>query len=139
MDTYKPQTLDIEVGKVIQHKPHVTTDHRVCACAWDRAAHKAKIRPEFSLSAPPTDGVGLETSSCELFLVACSLQQKARLSVLHRDKDHCDPRPAEKAALLFPCPAGWWEAEVRARLSCPQLVPHSGCSSSSEHSEGKTL
>lgn len=94
------------IGKVIQHKPHVTTDHRVCACAWDRAAGKATIRPEFSLSALSTDGVGLEicSVSCSWWLAASS-RKPGFLPALQRKKDHYDPRPAEKAALLFPCPA----------------------------------
>lgn len=103
---YEPQTLAISIGKVTQYKrqgSQLTTDHHVCACACDRAAGKARISPEFSLSTPPVDGAGLETGLVSVFLVTLSLpaESQALCPALCRQQNRY-PRPSHKAALLSP-------------------------------------
>lgn len=74
---------------------------------------------------------------CELFLVACSLQQEARpgcLPALHRE-DFYDPR----LHYFFSVLPGGWEAE--AGLSSPLLnsCPTQAAAAALKHSKGRTV
>lgn len=133
----EPQALDTGVGKVIQHKPHLTTTHRVCA--WDRAAQKATIRPEFSWSALPRDGVGLEicSVSCSWWLAASSRKPGQAVCLPCTGRRAAMTQGWQKRLPYFsPALPGGCEAEAGEGLSSPELVvPHSACSSSSSQAQ----
>lgn len=115
---HEPQALDSVVGKVIQHKPHLTTDH--CVCAWDRAAQKATIRPEFSLSALSTDEVGLEicSVSCSWGLAASSRKLGQAVCLPCTGRRAAMPQGQQKRLQYYsPVLPGGWEAEAGLSLS----------------------
>lgn len=116
---------------MIQHTPHVTPDYHVCARVWGRAAGKATIGPEFNLSAPPTDGMGLETYSvsCSWWLAASSRKpgclpaipgRRTTMTQGHQRRLHCFS-PA--------LPGGG-----RLRWACPTQA----AAAALEHSKGRT-
>lgn len=84
--------------------------------------------------------VGLEIHSviCSWWLAASS-RKPGFLPALQREKDHYDPRPAEKAALFPPYPARWWEAEVGEDSPLLSSCLTQAAAAALKHSKGTTV